>query len=185
MNIIETERLELRSASPALLRAELAGRAALAAEMNVVVPAEWPPEHWDEGPVRWSLDKLAAHGPAVERFLAYYFVLKADGSTRILVGVGGLKGPPENGRIEVGYSILPEFQRRGLATEAVGGFLRFAFAHDDIDEVIAETLPHLTPSIGVLAKHNFDFLGDGSETGIIRYGLRRAAWYDHNPIPPT
>ena len=40
--------------------------------------------------------------------------------------------------------------------------------------VIAETLPDLFPSIGVLRKIGFSYAGEGSEPGVIRYELRRA-----------
>ena len=39
--------------------------------------------------------------------------------------------------------------------------------------MIAETLPGLMPSIGVLRKCGFRFIGDGSEPGVIRYELTR------------
>jgi RimJ/RimL family protein N-acetyltransferase len=42
--------------------------------------------------------------------------------------------------------------------------------------VIAETLPELTPSIGVLGKCGFHLIGEGSEPGVIRFELTRAAY---------
>jgi RimJ/RimL family protein N-acetyltransferase len=39
--------------------------------------------------------------------------------------------------------------------------------------VTAETLPELTPSIGVLLKCGFRLEGEGSEPGVIRYQLTR------------
>ena len=41
---------------------------------------------------------------------------------------------------------------------------------------LAETLPELTPSIGVLEKCGFRLIGDGSEPGVIRFELTRAEW---------
>jgi RimJ/RimL family protein N-acetyltransferase len=38
--------------------------------------------------------------------------------------------------------------------------------------VILETLPDLTPSIGVLEKCGFRFIGEGSESGVVRYERR-------------
>ena len=43
-----------------------------------------------------------------------------------------------------------------------------------VQRVIAETLPELTPSIGVLGKCGFRFIGDGAEPGVIRFELTRA-----------
>jgi len=45
--------------------------------------------------------------------------------------------------------------------------------------VIAETLPELTPSIGVLRKCGFELIGEGSEPGVIRFERTRAA-YEEN-----
>lgn len=94
------------------------------------------------------------------------------------------KGPPdERGDIEIGYSVLPEFQRRGIAREACEALLRVAFASASVRRVIGHTLEHLLPSIGVMEKLGFVFDGpgpreeasDGSEQ-VVRYALARAAW---------
>ena len=86
------------------------------------------------------------------------------------VSAGGYKGPhtPE-GMVEIGYSILANYQRRGFASEAVRGLLDNAYAHGDVTSVIAETLPELEPSIGVLRNAGFELVGDGSEPGVIRF----------------
>ena len=41
-----------------------------------------------------------------------------DATTDTVVGFGGYKGPPTDGEVEIGYSIAPDFQRRGHATAA-------------------------------------------------------------------
>jgi RimJ/RimL family protein N-acetyltransferase len=76
--------------------------------------------------------------------------------------------------VEIGYSVLPEFRRQGYATEAAQGLIARAFAHPGVALVIAETLPDLFPSIGVLRKIGFGYVGEGSEPSIVRYELRRA-----------
>ena len=64
----------------------------------------------------------------------YYFVLLPPAASpqtaaRELVGNGGFKGPPSaSGVVEIGYSILPAFQRRGFATEAARCLMAAAFA---------------------------------------------------------
>ena len=90
------------------------------------------------------------------------------------MGAGGYKGPPAtDGSVEIGYSILPEYQQRGFATEAVEALVTRAFENPDVTRVTAETLPDLSPSIGVLEKTGFELLGEGSEPGVIRYGRER------------
>lgn len=75
--------------------------------------------------------------------------------------------------VEVGYSIMPAFQRLGLASEAVAALIDWAFSDPGVQLVTAETLPSLPASIRVLEKNGFQFLGAGSEEGVIRYGRNR------------
>jgi ribosomal-protein-alanine N-acetyltransferase len=57
--------------------------------------------------------------------------------------------------VEIGYSIVPEVHRRGIATEAIKLLIGYAFTNPDVRRVKAETLPRLIPSIGVLEKCGF------------------------------
>ncbi len=176
--VIRTERQELLPATPTLLRAELAGPDALAAATHAHVPKDWPPDLYDDAAIRWALDWLIWH-PEQAAWSFYYFVLPKPAG-RTLVGLGGFKGAPTDGAVEIGYSVVGSFQRRGFASEAVRGFVRFAFADRRVERVIAETLPHLVPSIGVLEKCGFAHVGDGSEPGVIRFALPR-----DGPPPPA
>jgi RimJ/RimL family protein N-acetyltransferase len=147
---ILTSRLILRLATVRTLRADLDGRAALGRELGVHVPEDWPPDFYDAGAIQWTIRALEAH-PSAAPWLGYYFLRRADPA--VLIGVGGFKGPPDDdGVVEVGYSIVAGERRRGYATEAVRGFLAHAFADVRVRRVIAETLPELVASIGVLDK---------------------------------
>jgi len=75
--------------------------------------------------------------------------------------------------VEVGYGIVSEQRRRGYATEVTRGLLSRAFALPGVRRAIAETLPELVGSIGVLEKCGFRLLGAGSEPGVIRFELLR------------
>jgi len=156
-----------------LLRAELEGRGRLEEVLGVTVPDAWPPELYDHEAVSWTLGQLEAD-PDHERWGFYYFVLRNSGSGPLVVGAGGYKGPPSRGAVEIGYSVLPEFQRRGLATEAALGLVSHGFAEQSVGLVVAETLTGLEPSIGVLRKLGFSLEGEGSEPGVIRYQLERS-----------
>ena len=95
---LQTERLELRPGTATALRAELDGRAALAAALGVEVPAAWPPELYDADAVRWTLAQLGDR-PDGGPFGFYYLILRptqvAPGGASTLIGVGGFKGPPD------------------------------------------------------------------------------------------
>jgi ribosomal-protein-alanine N-acetyltransferase len=92
-----------------------------------------------------------------------------------LAGLCGFKGRPDaTGSVEISYSVLGGYQRRGIATEAVGRLVGWAFSHHNVSEVCAETLPHLRQSIRVLEKNGFRRAGAGSEAGVIRFVVKRA-----------
>jgi RimJ/RimL family protein N-acetyltransferase len=168
--MIQTPRLDLVPASISLLEAALAGDAELARELRAELPSSWPPEHYDRQTVEYSLDHLRSSG---ESGWGTYLVVERVDGTRRLAGFGGFKGQPAgDGTVEIGYSIVAECQRRGLATEAVHGFLQYAFTDTRVTRVIAETLPELIPSQRVLYKAGFSLLGKGSEPGVIRFELR-------------
>ena len=169
--LIRTQRLELRPAGTAELEAELAGRDALAAQLGVAVPDAWPPELYDEAAVRYSLEVVRAAG-GDSAWAMYHMVDPAHGT---VVGVCGYKGPPDaEGTVEVGYSVVPEFRRKGYATEATSGLMIRAFAEPSVTRVVAQTLSDLTPSLGVLEKLGFRFAGQGDEPGVVRYEFTRA-----------
>jgi [ribosomal protein S5]-alanine N-acetyltransferase len=64
----------------------------------------------------------------------------------------------------------------GYATEATEALCRRAFELPEVSAVIAETLPELVPSIGVLERCGFTLLVEGSAPGVLRFQLTRAEW---------
>jgi RimJ/RimL family protein N-acetyltransferase len=166
-----TERLELVPATVELVRAALDGEPVLAARLGVVVPATWPPEYLDPPALEFAMARLA-EGPEQAGWWFYFVVLARGATGRTLIGCAGYKGPPSpDGTVEVGYGIVREHHRQGYASETVRALLERAFAVPGVQRVIAETLPELIPSIGVLRKSGFRFIGDGAEPGVIRFEL--------------
>ena len=170
--ILTTERLELVRATADRLRADLAGRASLAMALAAIVPESWPPDLYDRGATEWAL-RYAEEHPVQLQWGMYYVIDPAAPDGPAVAGIVGFKGAPQDGIVEVGYSVLPEFRRRGYATEAVAALVELAFAHDEVDRVVAETLPELEASIGVLVRSGFVLVGAGNEPGAIRYELNR------------
>lgn len=173
--MIETARLHLFPGSPRIVRADLEGRDALGPALGVRVPAEWPPEFVDNDALNFTLDILES-APEQAGWWIYYFVRKAThADPAVVVGVGGFRGPPADGVVELGYSIMPEFRRQGFAQEAIQGMVAFAFARADVQCVRAQTLPRLDASIGVLEKCGFRYAGPGTdEPGALCYERVRA-----------
>jgi RimJ/RimL family protein N-acetyltransferase len=180
---IVTERLALVPATPALLEAALAGNARLASALHAVVPASWPHRFLDDQALRYVLARLE-ESSARSGWWLYFVVLPEATGTRTLIGSAGYKGPPtRDGSVEIGYGIVDDRQRRGYATEAARGLIARAFSFPEVGLVVAETLPELLPSIGVLRKCGFRDAGTGSEPGVIRFELDRES-YESVGSPP-
>lgn len=168
---VTTPRLQLVPASTASLEAELRhDRAALAELLSAQIPPGWPPDLYDDDACRYSLNRLR-ESPAPATWWTWYILLPRAQGKPNLVGVGGFKGPPINGMVEIGYGIVGEFQCQGYATEAAAGLVCWAGAHPEVRIVAAHTLPELTASIRVLEKNGFVRRGTPAEEGAIRFEL--------------
>ena len=90
----------------------------------------------------------------------------ADARTDALVGTVTLVGwDRRNRRVEVGFIVRPEWQRRGIATEAVRAVLRFGFDTMALQRVEADADPLNTGSLALLER-----------LGFRREGLARRRW---------
>ena len=172
--ILKTNRLELIAGTVELAAAELEDRERLASMLSASVPEDWPPPLNDANTMNWFKAYMESN-PNADGWVTWYFILpNAEGGRRIAIGNGGFKGKPSaDGTVEVGYSIMEDYQRNGYATEAVGALINWAFSHPEVTRVIAETYPVLKPSMRVMEKNGLVYAGDGSEPGVIRYELRR------------
>jgi len=171
-----TNRLALVAATVELAQAERSDLSALAKLLSVPKPQSWPPPLNDEHSQQAFLASLQKAAPHDAGWNLWFCILR---DPCVLVGNAGFKGMPRNGLVEIGYSMLEAQQRNGYCTEAVGALLRWAFQHPAVHTVVAHTLPGLTPSIRVLEKSGFSFVGDGpieDDMRTIRYELRREGW---------
>jgi RimJ/RimL family protein N-acetyltransferase len=93
----------------------------------------------------------------------------------VTVGLGGFKGPPVDGIVEIAYAIQPEQQGKGHASAAARALAAFAFAHREVRLVRAHTLPGGIASQRVLLKSGFEKIGEvvDPEDGVVwRFQLR-------------
>ena len=145
---IETANLRLVPCSVAAAQAAIESPAALAAELDARVPADWPAED--------LRDFLPVYGQFVSDAAAragWGIWLMLQPAEQTLVGDIGFKGPPdENGMVEIGYSVLPAFRRRGYAAEAARALVVWAAAQPGIRRVTAECRPDNAASARVLEK---------------------------------
>ena len=168
-----TPHLELVAATVELAQAEINDLASFVQLLDTPGPNNWPPPLNDEHSQQYFLASLQK-AEASDAGWNLWFCIRRE--PRELIGNAGFKGGPKDGLVEIGYSMLEMHQRHGYATEAVRGLLSWAFQNPEVQRVVADTLPGLTPSIRVLEKSGFAFVGDGPvEDGMrtIRYELTR------------
>jgi len=182
-NDIQTPRLELMAMTPELLQCEIEGgaefRTRFGALAGAQIPLEWPPRDWEPHVLEFLLKQIIAQPETVgwTRFVA----LRDDPSGgRTLIGTVGAIPPgtemahAAEGEIEVGYGILPPFQRQGYATEALAGMMGWVRSRMRVNAFVAQTFPHLHASIRVLEKSGFERSGDGFEEGTILFRRHEA-----------
>lgn len=164
---ILTPRLRLVPITIPRMRADAAHSPRLAQLIRAHVPSSWPPEHWEPHVFDFIRKQYAQHPHT--RGWNRYIILR---SGSILIGTLGAFTRSDT-EAEIGYSILPPWQRMGLATEATLAHIAFLFENHSLESLIAHTFPHLTPSIRVMEKCGFQPVGAGDEPGTIRYRLHR------------
>lgn len=172
LRTLETKRITLVSATVQLLEADLSGRAELADSIGAQVPDNWPPDLYERRAMKLAIALL--QDPATQGWSFWYLLTRPSSEAEVL-GICGFKGrPDEAGSVEIAYSVLSQFSNQGYASEAVSRLVQWAFSHQNVTEVAAETLPHLRNSIRVMEKNGFRYTGPGSEHGVVRYAVQKA-----------
>lgn len=169
---LETERLRLRRSRPEDAETISAYRS---------IPEVRRYQGWertDPQGVREQIEEMAARAPGEPGGWVQLSVEERE-SGRLVGDVGLSPAEGEPGVIKVGYTIAPEFQRRGYATEAVRALVDYAFDVLGADIVRAYASEENDPSIRVAEKVGMRLVeriehryGDEVWYGV-RYELRR------------
>jgi RimJ/RimL family protein N-acetyltransferase len=115
------------------------------------------PEKWSHFPeaLAWMRDHLREF-PQEAGWWFYFIIHKQD--TR-LIGTAGFKGYPEpDGSVEIGYEIHPDYQGKGLATEAAQALIDDVKNRPGVLKIRAHTLAEENPSTSVLKKLGLRFV---------------------------
>ncbi len=171
LRVLESSRMVLVAANAELVRADLSGVDSLGEMLSARAPENWPPELYDREAMEYALRMLEE---STAPGWSFWYLLMQIGEQASIVGICGFKGRPDAaGSAEISYSIVSQFRNQGLASEAVDRLVRWAFSHQTVLEISAETLPHLQSSIRVMKKNGFEYCGAGSERGVVRYAVQR------------
>ncbi|HEX8173837.1 MAG TPA: GNAT family N-acetyltransferase [Pyrinomonadaceae bacterium] len=171
--MIETERLKLIPCELEHFEALLRDDRELAAMLGVSLADDFLGSKEAREAIPYSYEYLKTH-PGALGWWMHMFIHVAD---KAFIGVGGFKGEADaDGMVEIGYSIAPDYRRRGLATEAARGLIAYAFSHPHVTRVDAHTLPERNPSTRVLEGAGLKFMGtvhDPEDGEIWHWSLKR------------
>lgn len=92
--------------------------------------------------------------PEQRIWYAIWLMQLNDGSRQI-VGDLCFKGINDNGSVEIGYGMNPDYEGRGLMTEAVAAMAKWAIAQEGVSCIESETDPGNIASQRVLEKSGF------------------------------
>ncbi len=169
---IHTARLQLIPATAELIGLEIDDTKALGQMLQASVPGNWPPELIRDA-LPWFQGQLEA-APELSGWLCWYGIAWQAGAEKaILVANGGFMGLPTDNTVEIGYSVLPQFQGIGYATEMMGGLIGWLFSQPGVSQAVAEALPDNTASRRVLAKLGFVQRGTANEPGHLRFECKK------------
>lgn len=174
-NTLKSERLTLVASTLEHIRTELESPGKLADLLGAEVSTAWPTGEYDRDAMEFFRARFEEGGEAAEGWYGWYALREADAeSHRALVGAGGYFGPADpEGTIEIGYSVLPAWQRRGYASEIVRLLAAHAFTFVSTRRVIAHTTAANPVSIAVLRRCGFEPAGAGREPGLLRFEKSR------------
>lgn len=163
---IETERLQLFPLSADYLRLCLEKLPQLEIEMGI----EISPEILTESVGRAMEIKLAKMAQVKEwRHVWHTYWLLVVKEEQYGVGVVGFKGyPDQRGEVEIGYSIVSDYQGCGYMTEAVRAMIAWAFEIPRCTAVSAQTLKSNVASQRVLQKTGMDIVDETEDLLIWR-----------------
>ena len=160
MNVppIPTARFELVSMSLSFMRLLLAGNLErAAAEIGASVPEDLP-DRLDNF-LQFRIADLE-EDPTIQPWLGRVIVLTGPDGTRRIVGSAGFHAPPDDdGRVEVGYRVEPDYRRQGVAGEVVRALFDWAAGEHGVRKFRASVSPGNVASLAIIGRLGFHQTG--------------------------
>jgi [ribosomal protein S5]-alanine N-acetyltransferase len=143
---LETRRLTLQACSLRLAEALLDGEGSEAIA-EAALPADWP-----DTELTGLLPLYVAQLRRDPATLGFGVWLAIEHAPRVVAGSAGFVGPPQEGAVELGYGIHPDFRNRGYASEAAEALVRWALEQPTVRKVVSECERTNAASVRVLEK---------------------------------
>ncbi len=155
--MVETPRLRLSPLDPEAAAALLVGdRPAAARRTDATLPHDRPQPD--------LFEVLPSQAAASAETVPYGIWVMIERRSGTVIGDIGFMGPPDgDGAVEVGYSVVPGWRRRGIATEAGSALVAWALAQPGVTAVLAECDTRNVASIRTLERLGFRRTGTDDE----------------------
>jgi 8-oxo-dGTP pyrophosphatase MutT (NUDIX family)/ribosomal protein S18 acetylase RimI-like enzyme len=166
-----SERIDLIGTPLDWLRAIARGGAALSMLSGCTVADTLVPD--EDRPAFEFFAGLVEQGVLPARWGSFLLQSRTDGE---IIGSAGFTGPPNEGRVEIGYSVAPAYRGRGFAREAAACLVAQAFTDVRVDHVRAHTRAEENASVAILRRLGFAFVcavEDPNDGPLWRWGLDR------------
>lgn len=175
MQTLGTNRLNLIPFSLDLKKAAIHDPSELAEMIGVRVPENWPGRDLAEALPLFVTDMEKDPAGSVWDGIIIH---KAD---EVIIGdIGFMGGPDEEGIVEIGYSIIPEYRAQGYATEMAHCLITWAFQEQGIKVITAQCLNDNIGSIKVLEKVGMRRIEP--EGTMLKWELRKQAKSKHGSV---
>ena len=106
-----------------------------------------------------------------------YFAMSDAGE---VVGLGGYKGGPKNGRVEIAYSTFNQYEGQGMGTEICRQLVLLSWQTDPSIQVTARTLPDGEASKRILTHNGFVCNGivhDDDDGEVLEWALTPTTYF--------
>lgn len=155
MDQYQTERLTMMVFTLDMMNAALESNTQLKEASGCEVPENYPMELYKQM-LPYKIERFHEHP---EENLWEGLIIHTESNT--IIGDMGFKGgPDENGEMDIGYSILPEYRGNGYASEMASSIVRWGLKQPGVKKITASCSTGNQASIRVLEKAGFQRTGE-------------------------
>ena len=108
-----------------------------------------------------------------EPWIGYFATI--DG--RSIIGAGGYKGKPKEGKVEIAYGTFKKYEGQGIGTEICRQLVMLSLKTDPAISITARTFQDGYASMGILKKNGFECVGivhDEEDGDVLEWRFKKA-----------